>query len=94
MLDRRRMAEIFDFDYQLEMYKPAAQRRRGYWAMPILAGDRLVGKLDATADQEAGVLVVDAVHEDGRWTVRLRHDVDAEIAALATWLELAVARTR
>ena len=56
--------EIFEFDYQLEMYKPAAKRRWGYWALPILYGDRLVGKLDATADREAGVLRVDAVHED------------------------------
>ena len=44
--DRKRMVELFDFDYQLEMYKPAAKRRWGYWAMPILYGDRLVGKLD------------------------------------------------
>ena len=62
--DRKRMTELFGFDYQLEMYKPAAKRRWGYWALPILYGDRLVGKLDATADREAGVLRVDAIHED------------------------------
>ena len=64
VMDRKRMAEIFEFDYQLEMYKPAAKRRWGYWALPILYNDRLVGKLDATADRESGVLRVDAVHED------------------------------
>ena len=53
VFDRKRMAELFEFDYQLEMYKPAAARRWGYWAMPVLHGDRLVGKLDATADPEA-----------------------------------------
>ena len=47
--DRKRMTELFEFDYQLEMYKPAAKRRWGYYALPILYGDRLVGKLDATA---------------------------------------------
>lgn len=52
--DRRRTAESFEFDYQLEMYKPAAKRRWGYFALPILYGDRLVGKLDATADRKAG----------------------------------------
>ena len=50
--DRKRMTELFEFDYQLEMYKPAAERRWGYWALPVLYGDRLVGKLDATADRD------------------------------------------
>ena len=45
VFDRKRMTELFAFDYQLEMYKPAAARRWGYWAMPVLHGDRLVGKL-------------------------------------------------
>jgi hypothetical protein len=49
--DRRRTVELFEFDYQLEMYKPAAKRRWGYFALPILYGDRLVGKLDTTADR-------------------------------------------
>ena len=44
VFDRKRMAELFEFDYQLEMYKPAARRRWGYFALPILFGDRLVGK--------------------------------------------------
>ncbi len=47
--DRKRTVDLFGFDYQLEMYKPAAKRRWGYFALPILYSDRLVGKLDATA---------------------------------------------
>ena len=86
--DRKRMTELFEFDYQLEMYKPAAKRRWGYWAMPILHGDRLVGKLDATAERDDGVLRVDAVHEDGDWSATMRADVDREIRDLATWLGL------
>jgi uncharacterized protein YcaQ len=88
VFDRKRMAEIFEFDYQLEMYKPAAKRRWGYWAMPILAGDRLVGKLDATADRKKGVLRVDAVHQDEPFDSKVEHAVDAEIADLAAWLDL------
>ncbi|MCB0910534.1 MAG: YcaQ family DNA glycosylase [Propionibacteriaceae bacterium] len=86
--DRKRMAELFEFDYQLEMYKPAAKRRWGYWALPVLAGDRLVGKVDAQADREVGELVVHAVHEDGDWTDATRDAVHDEIAALAAWLGL------
>jgi uncharacterized protein YcaQ len=50
------------------MYKPAAQRRWGYYALPILHGERLVGKLDATADRAAGVLRVNAIHQDQPFT--------------------------
>jgi uncharacterized protein YcaQ len=89
--DRKRMGEIFDFDYQLEMFKPAAKRRWGYWALPILYGDRLVGKLDATAAREEGVLLVDVVHQDEPFTEEMIAAVDAEIDDLATWLGLEVA---
>jgi uncharacterized protein YcaQ len=86
--DRKRMAELFDFDYQLEMYKPAAKRRWGYFALPILYGDRLVGKLDATADRKAGVLRVNAIHQDVPFGKTITAAVDEEIKDLARWLEL------
>jgi uncharacterized protein YcaQ len=86
--DRIRATEIFEFEYQLEMYKPAASRRWGYYALPILFGDQLVGKLDAAADRKAGVFTVNAVHEDVPFTADMRAAVDAEIANLADWLGL------
>lgn len=95
--DRRRMAELFAFDYALEMFKPAAARRWGFYALPVLHGDRLVGKVDATADHAAGVLRVHAVHEDGAWSPAVRADVADEIEDLARWLGLDLrlgARTR
>ena len=58
--DRKRLDQLFEFDYLLEMYKPVEQRIWGYYALPILHGDRLVGKLDATAEPAEGVLRVDA----------------------------------
>ena len=88
VFDRKRTAELFRFDYQLEMYKPAAKRRWGYWALPILHQDRLVGKVDATADRSAGVLRVDAVHEDRPFTSSMASAVDAELHDLADWLGL------
>jgi uncharacterized protein YcaQ len=86
--DRKRMAELFEFDYQLEMYKPAAKRRWGYYALPILSGDRLVGKVDATADRRAGVLRVDAIHRDEPFTRTVTAQVRREIKDLAAWLRL------
>ncbi|GGL04619.1 DNA glycosylase AlkZ-like family protein [Mangrovihabitans endophyticus] len=90
VFDRKRMTELFAFDYQLEMFKPAAQRRWGYWAMPVLHHDRLVGKLDATADREAGVLRVDAIHRDVPFSAAMTRAVRREIDALAAWLGLRV----
>jgi uncharacterized protein YcaQ len=88
IFDRARMTDIFQFDYQLEMYKPAAKRRWGYWAMPILYHDRLIGALDATADRAARVLRVDAVHRAEPFTGTVEQAVQREIRALADWLQL------
>ena len=88
--DRQRMIELFEFDYQLEMYKPAAKRRWGYFALPILYDDRLVGKLDATADRKAGELQVKAVHEDVSFTKAMTAAVREEIEELARWLDLEI----
>jgi uncharacterized protein YcaQ len=89
--DRRRAQELFDFEYTLEMYKPAAKRRWGYYALPILHGDRLIGKVDATADRKASVLNVHALHEDVTFTGTMTRAVEAELEDLASWLGL---RTR
>ncbi|MET7569818.1 crosslink repair DNA glycosylase YcaQ family protein [Streptomyces sp. NPDC005492] len=86
--DRKRTTELFGYDYQLEMYKPAAKRRWGYFALPILYGDRLVGKLDVTADRKAGVLLVNAVHQDVEFSRSIADAVEAEIEDLAVWLDL------
>ena len=86
--DRRRMGGLFEFDYQLEMYKPAAKRRWGYYALPILHGDRLIGKLDAKADRKAGVFCVDALHEDVPFSRTTATAVHREITDLARWLRL------
>jgi uncharacterized protein YcaQ len=88
IFDRKRMEELFGFDYQLEQYKPVAKRRWGYWAMPVLDGDRLVGKVDATAERDRGVLRVDAVHEDEPFDAALADGVRRELDGLADCLGL------
>ena len=70
------------------MYKPAAERRWGYFALPVLHDDRLVGKVDAAADRKASVLRVQAIHEDVRFTRAMTKAVRAELEDLASWLEL------
>ena len=84
------MKDLFEFDYALEMYKPAGKRRFGYYALPILHGDRLVGKVDAAADRDHGILVVNAIHEDDGFTADAADGVHAELEALAGWLGLAL----
>ena len=86
--DRARALELFEFDYTLEMYKPAAKRRWGYFALPVLHHDRLVGKVDAVADRKASVLRVHAIHEDVRFTRAMQRDVRRELDDLASWLAL------
>jgi len=84
--DRARAQELFDFEYTLEMYKPAAKRRWGYFALPILHHDRLVGKVDAIADRKASVLRVHAIHEDVKFTQAMNKAVELELEDLAAWL--------
>jgi uncharacterized protein len=86
--DRNRALDLFEFEYVLEMYKPKALRRWGYFALPVLHDDRLVGKLDAIADRKSSTLRVDAIHPDVRFTRAITAAVDSEIEALASWLGL------
>jgi uncharacterized protein YcaQ len=91
--DRVRAEQLFDFDYVLEMYKPKDRRRWGYFALPVLHSDRLVGKLDATADRKAGTLAVNEIHQDVPFTEDMTAAVRAEIEDLAAWLGLEAVST-
>ncbi|MCM0674812.1 winged helix DNA-binding domain-containing protein [Micromonospora phytophila] len=88
--DRVRTEQLFGFEYILEMYKPRDKRRWGYYALPVLHGDQLVGKLDATADRKAGTFVVNAIHEDVPFTTAMTAAIRTEIEDLADWLDLEV----
>jgi uncharacterized protein len=86
--DRVRANDLFDFEYLLEMYKPKADRRWGFFALPVLHHDRLVGKVDATADRKSLKLDVHAIHQDMPFTPVMTAAVHAELEALAGWLGL------
>ncbi len=86
--DRVRAQLLFDFEYTLEMYKPKDKRRWGYFALPVLHEDRLIGKIDAAANRDTSRLEVQAVHQDIPFTRAMARAVDGELAALAAWLGL------
>lgn len=88
--DRKRSIELFDFEYVLEMYKPVDKRRWGYFALPILHEDRLIGKADVIADRKAAVLRVNALHRDVKFTKAMTDGIWREIDDLAAWLGLKV----
>jgi uncharacterized protein len=60
--DRDRAEAVFGFRYRLEMYVPKAKREYGYYVLPILRGDRLIGRIDPVLDRKTGVLKVNSVH--------------------------------
>jgi uncharacterized protein YcaQ len=86
--NRARALDLFQFDYILEMYKAKAQRRWGYFALPILHDDQLIGKVDTATDRGAGRLRVHAVHHDVTFTPAMSAGIEAELEALAQWLGL------
>jgi uncharacterized protein YcaQ len=56
--DRRLAKDLFGFDYVWEVYKPVAERRYGYYVLPILYGDRFIARFEPGRDKESGALVV------------------------------------
>jgi uncharacterized protein len=60
--DRKRTAMLFDFTYSSEFYTPRHKRKYGYYVMPILYGDRLIGRLDPIMDRKQSILTIQALH--------------------------------
>ncbi|GLQ94254.1 winged helix-turn-helix domain-containing protein [Dyella acidisoli] len=85
--DRARVRAMFDFDYTIECYVPAAKRRYGYYVLPILHRGRLIGRLDAKAHRAEGVFEVKALFlEEGVTpTERMLADMAQAIATTAVW---------
>jgi uncharacterized protein YcaQ len=81
--DRARTEALWDFFYRLEMYVPAAKRKYGYYVLPILEGDRLVGRIEPVFDRRERLLNVKGVWwQPGQKPV----DLEEPLASLATFL--------
>jgi len=96
---RERIADFFDFDYTWEVYVPPARRTYGYYTMPILAGDRFIGRFDPRLDRESGRLVINLLHlERGvRATAQLRTALEVALHAFARFhgaTDLRIVRSR
>ena len=56
VIQRERLIDLFGFDYQIECYVPEAKRKFGYFCLPVLCGDRLIGRIDPKLYRDTGVL--------------------------------------
>lgn len=78
---RQRLRDLFGFDYTWEVYTPAHKRRFGHYTMPILRGDRLIGRIDPRLDRRTGTLVINLL--DLEKGIRRSRALDAAIEAFA-----------
>lgn len=87
---RDRAARLWDFEYRIEIYTPAAKRIYGYYVLPVLVGDRLVGRLDLKTDRAAGVLrVLGAFAEPGADKAATAERIRPRLAELAEFVGVA-----
>lgn len=83
--DRKRLLRLFDFDYRFEAFTPGHKRVHGYYVLPMLCGDRLIGRADLKHHRAEGVLEVKGLWRE-RGAPRMDDEVDAALSRLATFI--------
>ncbi|MBI1186852.1 MAG: winged helix-turn-helix domain-containing protein [Alphaproteobacteria bacterium] len=87
--NRARVERVFGFDYRIEIYVPAPQRRYGYYVLPFLMNDALAARVDLKADRAESALVVQAAHlEPGADPLTTAPALAAELEVMRAWLGL------
>lgn len=86
LCDRPRTEQLFDFSYRIEVYVPKEKRQYGYYVLPFLEGDRLVGRIDPAYDRKSQTLFINAIHWERPPTPAQTTALNDNIEALATWL--------
>jgi uncharacterized protein len=84
--DRERTLALFDFRFRLEIYIPADKREYGYYVLPILHGDQLIGRIDPTLDRKRRLLTVNAVYAEPKAPAGAWPAVNRAIEELAAWI--------
>ncbi len=83
--DRNRTEFMFDFNFRIEIYVPKAKRKYGYYVLPILHGDQIIGRIDPEMDREHNTLTVNAVYAEPN-APAAGGDIRAALNSLATFL--------
>jgi uncharacterized protein YcaQ len=86
--DRDRTEQLFDMYYRIEIYVPKAKRQWGYYVLPVLRGDRLVGRFDPAFDRKENILRIVAIHMQEDERPGDRNAVNDAIGELAKWLRV------
>lgn len=85
--DRKLIRKLFGFHYAWEIYVPADKRRYGAYTLPVLYGERFIGRVETVAERQTGTLVVKNIwHEDGvKMTKKLRLSIEACLKRFAAF---------